>query len=189
MTAFIIQNEPHHLKIEGGVSFGVKLSRNSASVTTSGSVVVTTSKERFELTKCVPDLKICNVINPGPKYIMWIGDVKLSCPESGYFATIQTNEKRHKVNSITGAIYHQDHPDKPIYQFEGICGKQTHYWSPGSEKETEILLDHSLLKEAYIQYLEPSLRPELESMRLWVPVANAIIDNDMATADVEKKKN
>jgi len=133
-------------------------------------------------------LQICNVINPGPKYIVWVGDVRLTCPGSGYYATIQTNEKRHKVNSISGAIYHQDHPDKPIYKFEGVCGKQTLYWSPDSEKEKEILVDHSLLKEAYIQYLPPSLRSEMDSMRLWVPVANAIIENDMATADEEKKK-
>jgi len=188
ITAFIVKNPTHNLKIESAVSFGVKLARNSASVTTSGSVVVSTGKERFELTKCLPDLKICNVINPGPKYIVWVGDVRLTCPGSGYYATIQTNEKRHKVNSISGAIYHQDHPDKPIYKFEGVCGKQTLYWSPDSEKDKEILVDHSLLKEAYIQYLPPSLRPEMDSMRLWVPVANAIIENDMATADEEKKK-
>jgi len=188
ITAFIVKNPTHNLKIESAVSFGVKLARNSASVTTSGDVVVTAGEERFELTKCLPDLKICNVINPGPKYIMWVGDVRLSCPESGYYATIQTNEKRHKVNSISGAIYHQDNPDKPIYKFEGVCGKQTLYWSPDSEKEKEILVDHSLLKEAYIQYLPPSLRSEMDSMRLWVPVANAIIENDMATADEEKKK-
>jgi len=189
ITAFIVQNTTHNLKIEAAVSFGVKLRRNSASVTTSGSVLVSTSfSEKFIFSKCVPDLKIGNVINPGPKYIMWIGDVMLYCPESGYCATIQTKEKSHKINSISGVVYHNIQPDKPIYKFEGICGKQTLYWSPDSTKEKQILVDHSLYKEAYIQYLEPSLRPELDSMRLWVPVAKAIIDNDMATADEEKKK-
>jgi len=44
------------------------------------------------------------------------------------------------------------------------------------------------LKEAYIEYLPKQLRPEFDSLRLWVPVANAIIKNDMITADQEKKK-
>jgi len=188
ITAFLVKNTAHHLKIEAAVSFGVKLKRNSVSVTTSGQLVLRTLRDTFEFSKCVPDLKIGNVINPGPKYIMWIGDVQLSCPESGYYATIQIKEKSHKINYINGAVYHQDKPNKPIYNLEGTCGKQTLYWSPDSIKEKDILLDHSLLEESYIQYLKPSLRPEMDSMTLWVPVAKAIIDNDMATADAEKKK-
>uniref|UniRef100_A0A6B2L1I0 Oxysterol-binding protein n=1 Tax=Arcella intermedia TaxID=1963864 RepID=A0A6B2L1I0_9EUKA len=187
VSAFLIRNKDKNLRIEGAVSFGVHLATNSASVSTSSAVLMTTDKDSYELSKCVPDLTVCNTIMPGKKYIMWTGEVKLVCPETGYYAVLKTEEKSGKVNQIIGQILHRDEP-KPIYKLEGVCGKITQYWPANSPKEKKVLLDHSQLQEAFINYLPRHLRSSLDSMKLWVPVVDAILKNDMATADIEKKK-
>jgi len=107
VSAFVVNNTKHGIEIEGSVSFVVKLGTNSASVTTKGGVVVKTAKERVELTKCFPDLSVCNTVMPGKKYIMWNGSVNLDCPESGYGATIKVEEKHGKVNAISGSVFSQ----------------------------------------------------------------------------------
>jgi len=160
---------------------------NSATVTTSGSVKITTETETFNISKCVPDLSICNTVMPGKKYMIWNGEVKISCPESGYEASIITEERYGHVNGIKGTIHHQDEPHKLIYKLEGVCGQKTNYWQVGKEKEKDILIDHSALKESYIDYLPRNLRTEYDSLRLWVPVVNEIIKDDMEQADLEKK--
>jgi len=125
---------------------------------------------------------------PGKKYIMWNGTVNLDCPESGYCATLKAEEKHGKINALSGTVFHKDDPSKIVYKLEGVCGLETHYWSPDSPNDTKTLIDNTSLEEAYIQYLPGNLRPDLDSLRLWVPVANAIIKNNMDDADVEKKK-
>jgi len=125
---------------------------------------------------------------PGKKYIMWNGSVNLDCPESGYFATLKAEEKHGKINAISGTVYHKDDPSKIVYKLEGVCGQETRYWSPDSPNDTKVLLDNTSQVDAYIQYLPGNLRSDLDSLRLWVPVTNAIIKNNMDDADVEKKK-
>jgi len=85
-------------------------------------------------------------------------------------------------------VYHRDDPNKLIYKLDGVCGQKSFYWSLDKPKDKRLLIDHSQYKEAFIQYLPKHLRTELDSLRLWVHVADAIIKNDMPTADNEKKK-
>jgi len=125
---------------------------------------------------------------PGKKYLMWNGSVNLDCPESGYFATLKAEEKHGKINAISGSVFHKDDPSKIVYKLEGVLGQETRYWSPDAPNDMKVLIDNTSLDEAYIQYLPGNLRSELDSLRLWVPVANAIIKNNMEEADVEKKK-
>jgi len=188
VSAFFVRNMTRNISIEGAAWFGVKLSTNSATVTTSGPVTVTTNEETFELTKCVPDLNICNTVMPGKKYIIWTGEVRISCPQSGLVASIITEERYYRVNGIQGTVYHRDDPNKHIYKIDGVCGQKTYYWTLDKPKDKRLLIDHSQYKEAFIQYLPKHLRSEFDSLRLWVPVVDAIIKNDMPTADNEKKK-
>jgi hypothetical protein len=188
VSAFYMRNSAHQITVEGATWFGVKLSTNSATVSTSGGVTVTTDRDVYELSKVVPDLNICNTVMPGKKYILWSGEVKVSCPQSGYIATLITEERYYRVNGIQGYISHRDDPNKRIYQIDGVCGQKTFYWNPEKPKEKILLLDLSLYKEASIHYLPRHLRSEFDSLRLWVPVVDAIVKNDMDTADREKKK-
>jgi len=188
VSAWFILNLARNITIEGATWFGVKLSTNSATVSTSGPVTITTNEETFELTRTVPDLNICNTVMPGKKYIIWTGEVRISCPQSGYVASILPEERYYRVNGIQGAVFHRDDPNKHIYKLDGVCGQKTFYYTP-DKKEKRLLIDHSLLKEAFINYLPRHCRTEFDSLRLWVPVVDAIIKNDMPTADAEKKKN
>jgi hypothetical protein len=188
VSAFFVRNKTENITIQGATCFGVKLSMNSATVTTCGPVTITTETETYNISKCVPDLSICNTVMPGKKYMIWNGEVKISCPQSGYEVSIITEERYGRVNGIKGTVYHQDEPNKHIYKFEGVCGQKTNYWQVGKEKEKDILIDHSALEESYIDYLPRNLRTEFDSLRLWVPVVKEIIKDDMEQADLEKKK-
>jgi len=170
------------------VSFSGKLFTNSAKVNTAGSVGITTQKDCYEMSGFVPGLSICNTVMPGKKYIIWTGEIKISCPQSGYVASLSFDERPTHISGIQGYVYHRDDPNKKIYIIDGVCGQTSQYWSPENPKEKTTLIDHTQLQEASIQYLPRPLRPEFDSLRLWVPVADAIIKNDMATADLEKKK-
>jgi len=141
------------------------------------------------MSKGFPDLSVCNTVMPGKKYTMWNGSVNLECPESGYCASLKAEEKHGKINALSGTVYNKDDPSKIVYKLEGVCGQETRYWSPDSPNDTMVLIDLSSLEEAYLQYLPGHLRTELDSIRLWVPVANAIITNNMDDADAEKKKS
>jgi len=149
---------------------------------------MTTEKDRYELTGLVPNIIVNNTVMPGKKYFIWNGDIKISCPGSGYEASLTFEDRSYRVNGIQGSVYHKDDPNKKIHIIDGICGQTSQYWSPENPLEKKTLIDHTQLKEAYIQYLPGHLRPEFDSLRLWVPVVDAIIKNDMNTADQEKKK-
>jgi len=188
ISAFILRNKSHQITIQGSASFAVKLFTNSAKVTTSGPVGIRTERDGYDVTGFVPNISINNTVMPGRKYIYWNGEIKISCPESGYVASLTFEERPYRVNGIQGCVYHKADPNKNIYIIDGICGQTSQYWTPENPLEKKTLIDHSQLKEAYIEYLPSQLRPEFDSLRLWVPVANAIIKNDMITADQEKKK-
>lgn len=69
--------------MEGNLKFGVKFGGNHAAITTAGPVTIKTGVDTFQLDKCIPNMIVQNVVW-GVKYVMWNGEITLSCPETGY---------------------------------------------------------------------------------------------------------
>lgn len=69
--------------MEGNLKFGVQFGGNHASVTTSGPVTIKTGTETYKVDKSVPNMIVQNVVW-GTKYVMWNGEITISCPETGY---------------------------------------------------------------------------------------------------------
>lgn len=69
----------------------MKFGKNYVSVTTAGAQYVTLARfggEKYEFApKCLPDMVVRNVVI-GTKYIMWEGDITLSCPHTGCVSTL-----------------------------------------------------------------------------------------------------
>lgn len=92
VSAWVVRNRNRKYTLSSNTSFGVKFGRNYVAVTTSGAVNLTTPLDTYEANK-LPDLKINNVIK-GKKYIMWEGEVTISCPESGYINYFHGHRER-----------------------------------------------------------------------------------------------
>lgn len=186
ISALCVKNRKHGLTLEANGSFGVTFAGNKAAVVTAGRVTITTPLDTFELNKIVPDMSINNIIK-GTRYIMWEGQVVLSAPSSGYCAVINTEEDKSKTNVLFGHIYDDQEPDNILFEFRGVCGGETQIHPYGKPNSKKVLVDHSKIVEANISYLPLEFQGELDSFRVWKKVSEAIVANDMQTADSEKK--
>jgi len=187
MSAYFVENKATDIKMWGNLIFRVAFGTNYASVNTSGLGRIYVGGETYEISKSIPDMVIRNVVW-GKKYIMWIGTLQIECPETGYIAELELSENKNKNNVFSGHIRHRD-DDQIIYELYGICGDVLYYYPPDREDEKEVLIDMTVSEEKEILFNSEDQLHDLSSLRLWAPVNNAIVENDMKTADSEKKKD
>jgi len=136
------------------------------------------------MTKCVPNMMVNNVIW-GDKYLMWHGSVQISCSKNNYVANIRFSDVEHR-NVIEGEILDGENV---LYTLSGYAGQKTFIKDVSkNEPEEKLFVDVSTYKENTISYLPEEVQNPFNSLKLWMPVKEAIIKNDMAVADEEKKK-
>jgi len=184
ISAFIVRNNKYKFEITGNISFGVRFGGNSVSVTTSGAVFVTHNNETYEMTKCLPDMVIRNVVF-GKKYIMWEGDITVSCPSSGYTALISFREERNRENALKGIVSHVD-ANEPVMTLFGRCGSKI-YIETLDKKEPQLFFDIETVAFSNLQYLPFDQLEPLSSVKVWAKVNKHIVENDIPSADREKK--
>jgi len=184
VSAFIIRNKKHNLSITGAVTFKVGFGSNCASVLTGGEVTIHTGDETYTMTKCVPDMMVNNVIW-GEKYLIWHGAVTITCSKNNYVAQIRLSEENAR-NILEGEILEGENI---IYKVTGHAGQKAFLTDAAKEDaEEQLFVDISTYKDNTIIYLPEEVHTEFNSLKLWQPVKDAIIDNDLAVADEEKKK-
>jgi hypothetical protein len=184
ISAYSIINKRRDFRMVGNLIFRVSFGSNYASVNTSGYETINFENETYEISKCIPDMVIRNVVW-GKKYIMWIGDIDITCPDTGYIAKIELSEK-NKKNWFYGTIRHKD-SDDIIYELRGICSDVLYYYPPGCEDEKKVLIDMSESEEKSVFYPHEDQLSELNSLRVWRSVNDSIVEGDMKKADREKK--
>jgi hypothetical protein len=184
VSAYYIQNKTRGFRMVGNLVFRVSFGSNYVSVNTSGYEKIFFGNETYEISKCIPDMVIRNVVW-GKKYIMWIGNMEIQCPDTGYIANIELSEKSKK-NIFKGTIRHRD-SDEIIYELDGICSDILYYYPPGEEDDKKVLIDMSSTEEKEVYYQQEDQLQELSSLSVWKNVNEAIVDNDMKKADSEKK--
>lgn len=182
VTAFVVRNTKNDIKIMGDVTFQVGFGTNCATVITGGGVTIHTSKEKFTMTKCMPDMMVNNVVW-GERYLMWYGGVTIACPDSGYSAYVELKEEDGR-NLILGQVF--DSNKNVIYNLSGFAGQTTYLQKPNSNQKT-VLVDITKYQENIITYMPEDVQEEFSTLKVWVPVKNAIVDNDMVRADETKK--
>lgn len=185
VSAICLSNEREQIQCQANVSFSVKFGGNQVTVATAGELQLVSKRfnERYELTKCLPDMVIRNVVW-GKKYIMWEGEVTMTCPQTGITAYLKFKEKSSQ-NIVKGYIMRGE-SDEPLFEINGICGEKIMIHSTADKKE-KVLLDLTTEPTARIHYLPKSKLAPLSSVGVWNAVNKAIVDDDMNLADKEKK--
>jgi len=182
LSAFFVRNKKENITLHSNLQFSVHFGGNNATVQTSGPVSLHTAFEDYTMSKMAPNMIIQRVIY-GVKYFMWEGEFSVECKKTGFSATLFAHEEDENTNRLTGKIYLHD---KLLYELNGVCGGSTHIWAPGEEnKKRELTNGHCIIPE--IHYGPKETRVNMDSLKLWRPVAQAIIDADMPRADEEKK--
>lgn len=146
-------------------------------------MVIKTPKETFVVTQSVPNLAVKNVVW-GTKYIMYEGDVSIYCPSSGLCATLNMREEEGQVNAFSGKV---EDEKSCVYELHGKIGRVGYYHVPGKPDEKQVLFDHSQIRVAKLTYLPRELQSPFESMRVWHSANEAIVNNDIVSADTHKK--
>lgn len=197
-SAFHLHNPTHGITIEGNWIFDVTFHGNSVTVRTLGGLRVSLrlpsgETETYVLQKGVPDMLIQNVIF-GTKYVVWTGDLDIVCPSTQTRADL-TFAYKNSANVVKGSISTIDearsHIDRStwLYKIKGVCGGKTSLTSVTKKsKEPRLIVDYTNTPFSVPVYPPLDQLEELSSIRLWADVNRAIVENDMATADLHKNR-
>jgi len=120
----------------------------------------------------------------GEKYLMWHGDVFITSSKNNYRAKIHLSEEQSR-NVVQGEILDGENV---LFQLVGVAGQKSFIKDPKQNSEEKLFVDISSHNENTILYLPEEVQTAFNSLKLWMPVKEAIIKNDMSTADEEKKK-
>jgi oxysterol-binding protein-related protein 8 len=207
VSAFSVKNDKHNLDAWANISFSVKFGGNSATIATSGGASLKVGQfedELYEMSRCIPNMLVRNVVW-GTKYIIWEGDLTMTCKKTGLEANLVFSEARRQENRVEGTIKNAT-TGEILFNLAGVCGSEIFVESPkGGDKR--LLLDVSKeefdepkylpvrfpLDALYFLYLnlrlcqESALTP-MSSVAIWGPVNEAILKGDIAAADVAKQQ-
>jgi len=185
ISAYVIENKKRGVKYAGNMQFKVSFGSNMVNVVTDGYGMIHYKDELYVLSKSLPDMIIRNTVW-GKKYIMWVGNFEISCPDTGYFVELEYSEGKGKTNVVNGYLKHRD-SDDIIYHITGVCGDSLYFYASGDEDEKELLIDVSIIEENSITYMREDQMDDYNSLKVWKGVNEAIVRNEMKNADAEKK--
>jgi hypothetical protein len=104
MTAFLLENPDHKIRIQGNYAFGIRFATNSLTIATEGHAEIRFGDETYILEKAMPDMAVKNIILPGRKYVVWVGKIRIVCPSTKLSAEL-TWDFRDYQSVIDGFIY------------------------------------------------------------------------------------
>lgn len=190
VSAFHLISSNKKLSVEGNTNFSVTFNGNSVSVNMLGEMRIILkikndqgefTEEVYTFSKCTPDLLIQNVII-GKKHVVLYGDIFIKCPSTGYSSKLNFDFKNNK-SRVKGEIKKDENV---IYEINGSAVGETLI----SEKNnrSELLCDASKARALVPKYPSIIDLASNSSILLWSPVTQAIIKNDMITADQKKNE-
>jgi len=180
VSAFYLDNQEEGINMQGTISFGVKFHVNSATVATNGEMRIKLDKhdEEYTFSKSIPDLLMKNVVF-GTRQMKWQKGVEVSCPTSGFKATINFQDSGNS-ETLTGHITKEG---EPVLHFEGSLDDEVYYYEDGADEET-LFISSEDTTDAQIIY--PPQINEFPSLKVWREVTKSIVANDMTEADRAK---
>jgi len=186
LTALFLRNQNQKISLLSTLDAEISFSGNSVTIITAGEVTIETAHEKYHMTRHAPNLIIRRIIF-GEKYYVWSGPLTLDCPETGYKLTLHFSEKNENTNTIKGQITKEGNI---LFEITGNVGKEIFYWKPeeGEKKKKELYKFSEGTNLPDISYPPADSLVPNNSLRQWREVSNAIVKNDMITADIAKKK-
>jgi len=190
VSAFYLKNKEKKISIEGNINFGVRFETNSVMCTTEGFLNVQSQDPKLEgeiyrVDKGLPDLQINNVIL-GTRTMGWTGIINITCDKNGLSIPIKFHKSKNRV-LVEGKILRNE---EELYGFEGYWMEEPLYAYPISEPNNKsiMIFDMDSVEKSKINYPEPFQVPDLNTFKVWGTVTESIVQNDMNTADIEKKR-
>lgn len=184
ISAFFMRNQKHNITVNSNLQFSVHFGGNHASIISNGGVFLKTAFESYKMSKISPNMIIQRLVW-GTKYFMWDGTIEMECPTTGYKVEMTLSEESEDVNRLVGKI---TKGDDVVYHLIGITGKKTDMYKPGDEGNLIELYNFDNFVQPTISYPPPECQTLMDSMKLWKPVADPIIKDDMWAADCAKKE-
>lgn len=178
---------------EGVSHFSVTFNGNSVSIHMTGGFRVSLSlpsgkEEVYEIPKGAPDVLIQNIIW-GTKKAYWEGPITILCPSTEYSVHLNyTADTNNTVNELSGTIRHRE---ATLYYIRGHIGREIFISEDEkmSRDKRKILCETASTKGSAVpEYPDEDKLPKNASLRLWRPVADAIVNNQMKIADMEKQR-
>jgi len=190
VSAFHVQNDKQEFEVTSNLSFNVKFTGNSASVSIAGPSLLQIKKlkETYRFSRCIPAMVVRNLVL-GTKYIVWDGECIISCPETGLECKVTFKEGWSRNTVMSGSVYYAADPKKPIYTIEGNCGEDIKL-NPKSpqvpEKSKFSLVNVSTQVSDKLLYLPEDKLEPMSSVVVWGPVNAAVLEHNTTIADQEK---
>ena len=181
------------VSVEGNSNFSVTFNGNSVTVTMLGEMrirvqLASGEVELYRLSKCVPDILIQNVIF-GTKYIAWLGEIAIECEQSGLSGAVKFVPTSKGYNDVTGSIFRRvsGQEDDVVFYIKGNTEKEIKLSTDKKMKQNvEQIVDYKNIHINIPEYPALEDMPDNSSIKLWMEVTKAIIENDMVTADAKK---
>jgi len=210
ISAYVVQSKADQINVLVNFeSQGIKFHGNSVGITIGRGERIELKKfdETYLISKSWPDIMIRNVIL-GTKRETWEGEITFTCEKTNLRAVLQYKEEGWYCTNVVNGTVFQDIPDGasnvPIAKITGAvsqCLKTTPITpdelaaSPSIRRssssnytsEEVLLVDYTTLKRNKLEYLPIDEWHERSSLRIWRDMFQAVIDDDMSTADTAKK--
>jgi len=189
VTAFMIKNKEKKIRVEGNFTFAVKFETNTVITTTDGFIEVKSTDpnredEVYRINKGLPDLLINNIIF-GTRTMGWTGDVIVTCEKTNLCTLLNFKKHKNRVN-LEGSMYRDD---EKLYEFDGWFMEDSIFCNPIVDYLPQtVLFDIETIEKSEIIYPTPLEVGELNSFKVWGKVTESIVNNDMKTSDIEKKR-
>jgi len=184
VCAILLDFGTPNLRMDGVFTSGLCFNGNSVTMTNRGplSFYMPEHSEVYVLSTLLPSMQIKNVIL-GTRRMPWDGEVTITCEASGLSARLNYKEEGwYCTNMVDGTIMKDG---VPIMSINGTVGDTINI-TDLTTKETSVLLDHSQLKSNKIIFPTESI-DERNCLNVWKNVNIAIEQDDMPTADAEKR--
>jgi len=189
ISAFFLRNTKEKITLNSNLEFSVHFGGNYATIMSNGGVSLQTAFETYKMSKISPNMVIQRVVW-GTKYFMWDGVIEMECQTSGYKVVMTLSEENEETNRLVGKIVKisENGEEEIIRHLSGITGKKTDMWKPGEEENLEELYNFDNFVPPTLHYPPTECQRAMDSLKLWKPVADPVIRDDMWEADLAKKK-
>ncbi|ORX51604.1 Oxysterol-binding protein [Hesseltinella vesiculosa] len=180
-SSYYFANPDSGIYIHGHLQPKGKFLGNSAATLMQGEsnlILTSHSNEQYDIT--MPNVYAKGILFG--KMVLELGDsctIRCDANDLGFFSG--------QYNSVVGNIK-KGSTNKVLYEIMGQWSQQI-YIKPAGKNGTKTLLFDAAKAVSHPKLIQPqSLQSQVESRKLWGPVTDAILKNDMDTATEEKTK-
>lgn len=176
-SAICFYSEKKPVQLYGASDFLIKWNGNKVHAVTNGGSLLKLNNETYEISRIVPDMYMKNIL-VGSVRFEWVGEIRITCRETGLSAFVQFEKENHLKGCLMDAM------QKALLTFAGNTGGLIQI-TDFNNRSIETLIDFRTLQRSQIRYYNVP-QEENESLIVWKKLTNAIVENQIDLAEQEK---